>query len=255
MKRMRILFTGDSITRGTTGVNWVKHLQRKHPGWKIENEGVNGNTLIKIKERLEKKLQQSGSYDAIVVQGGANDILIPSMMERGPLFRMAHQHMVKQGYRPLEDPADIETVLHEMIHLIKSHSKAEIILTSIGCMSEDPGFFLNKKRNMMNTIFRKVARANGCNLADTGSLFDQYLSKRKTNSYFLENFFNTAWLDAFQCKVLNRADALSRQRGLYLTTDGLHLNSRGGIIYLHEVEKQLLRCHDPAWIKTIRRNQ
>jgi len=252
---MRILFIGDSIIRGTTGVNWVKHLARKHREWTIENEGVNGDTLIKIKERLEKKLKICRSYDAIVLQGGANDILIPSLQQRGSLFRKAHDHLLKKGYRPLNNPEDIETVLHEMISLIKHRTKATIILTTIGCINEDAGFYLNEKREVFNDVIRKVARDNRCNLADAVKIVDQYLGKRRTNSYFLKSFLNTTWFDAIQCSVFNRADALSKKRNLHLTIDGLHLNSRGGVIYLHEVEKQLLSCHDPAWIKALRRSQ
>ncbi|MBL7740312.1 MAG: SGNH/GDSL hydrolase family protein [Chitinophagaceae bacterium] len=250
---MRILFIGDSIIRGTTGVNWVKHLARKHPDWTIENEGVNGDTLIRIKERLEKKLQLSRSYDAVVIQGGANDILIPSLEEKGPLFRKAAQHLLNKGYRPLEELTDVETILHDMVSLVKQRTKATIILTTIGCMSEDPGFYLNDRRDEFNGVIRNVARYSGCVLADTAAIFSQYLSKRRTTSYFLNNFFNTVWLDALQCRVLNRADALSRNRGLHLTIDGLHLNSRGGVIWLHEIEKRLLCCNDPAWIRALRK--
>ena len=252
-ERMRILFIGDSIIRGTTGVNWVKHLARKHPEWTIENEGVNGDTLTKIKERLERKLKISRSYDVIVLQGGVNDILIPSFKDRGVLFGNAHCHLLKKGYHPLKDGPDVETIFHEMISLIRRRTKATIVLATIGCMSEDPGFYLNDRKDEFNAIIRKVARYNGCVLADIAAIFDPYLSKRKTNSFFLERFINTAWLDAFQCRVLNRADALSRRRGLHLTIDGLHLNSRGGVIWLHEIEKQLLCCNHPAWIKALRK--
>lgn len=250
---MKILFIGDSIIRGTTGVNWIKHLIRKHPEWTIENEGVNGYTLTKVKERLGKKLKLSRSYDAIVLQGGINDILIPSLQERGSMFRKASDQLIKKGYHPLQDQEKIETVFHDMISLIKHRTNAHIILTTIGCMNEDPGFYLNEKRDVINKIIRKVARLSGCSLADTAAIFDQYLGRRKTKTYFLEGFFNTTYLDKLQCHVLNRADALSRERGLHLTIDGVHLNSRGGVIFMHEVERQLLACKDPSWIKTLRR--
>lgn len=249
---MRVLFIGDSIIRGTTGVNWIKHLARKHPDWTIENEGLNGDTLIKIKSRLEKKLKLSRSYDAVVLAGGANDILIPSLKDRGYFFQKAYDRLRRKGYQPLQDPEDIETIFHDMVSLIKHRTSATIILATIGCMSEDHGFYLNEKKEIMNGIIRRVARDTNCNLIDAGKIFDQYLSRRKTNSYFLENFINTAWLDTFQCNVLNRADALSRKRGLHLTIDGLHLNSRGGVIWLHEAEKLLLRWHDPKWLKVLR---
>lgn len=252
---MKILFIGDSIIRGTTGVNWVKHLARKHPEWKIENEGVNGDTLVKIKDRLEKKLQLSASYDVIILGGGANDILIPSLQKRSYFFRKAYARLVKKGYQPLENTEDIETILHEIVSLIKQLTKAAIILTTIGCMSEDQEFYLSKKRDIINNTIRNVARDSAAKLADIAAHFDQYLNKRKTESYFLKSFLHTSCLDAIHCTVLNNADALSRQRKLWLTIDGLHLNSRGGVIWLHEMEKQLMNIYGEISKKREANNQ
>ena len=73
---MRILFIGDSLVKGSVGVNWVKIFASKHKNWIVENAGKNGETLAMIHRRLMKKLDQA-KYDVIFFEAGVNDILIP----------------------------------------------------------------------------------------------------------------------------------------------------------------------------------
>ena len=90
---MKILFIGDNLIKGSVGVNWVKRLAVKNPEWSVENAGVNGDTLIRIKQRLYKKLE-TNNYDVIFFEAGINDLLIPAMGRKGFLFRQAQKYMV-----------------------------------------------------------------------------------------------------------------------------------------------------------------
>lgn len=236
---MKILFIGDSLVRGTVGVNWVQRLADKHPEWQIENAGANGETLNRIIERLKEILEKDSSFDYIVLEGGANDLLLPYLGRRGLFFRHACQYLFKKGHQPITHSADLEQTLNSAILLIRSYTRASVILTTIPCLNEDRQFELNRKRQEFNEVIRRVAQKAGCALADTGALFDGYLQQFDTKNYFLESFLNTAYLDKWQCCIPGRADSLSRQRGLQLTLDGLHLNSTGAGIFLHEMEKQI----------------
>ena len=72
---MKILCIGDSGTRGSVGVSYVKAIAAAHPEWKVENAGVNGEPITSIGKRLIGKLDAGNAYDVIVLQGGGNDIL------------------------------------------------------------------------------------------------------------------------------------------------------------------------------------
>lgn len=233
---MKILFIGNSIVRGTIGVNWVKRLSIKNPGWQVENAGVNGETLIKIKQRLDKKLESS-SYDVILLEAGMNDLLIPEMDKKGFFFRKAKQYLLAKGYNPLTEADVFEKEFRQVIDHIKKRTSATIILTTLACMNESLEHSLNKKRCAYNHIIRDVAVETGCSLVDAGALFDGYLRRCRTKDYLFDSFFNTAFYDKFQCRVLGCSDYLSKKRKLHLTVDGVHLNTRGAKIYRDETER------------------
>lgn len=236
---MRLLFAGDSIVKGSLGVNWVKQLADDHPDWSVTNAGKNGDTLGKVAERLEQALIDNATYDVIILLAGANDILLPSLHERGFFFRLAGEHLVKKGYTPLPDPVSFENKLQETIDMIRIKSNAAIILMTLGCMNEANSFSLNHTRKKINRVIRDVASQKNCLLADTGALMDGCLQQFRTTDYFLEGFFRVNLFDKISC-LLGNPDRLSKKRNLQLTIDGLHLNSRGAGIYRQEVEAVLL---------------
>ncbi len=240
---MNILFIGDSLIKGTVGVDWVKWLATKNPAWTIENAGENGATLSQIKLRLDKKLEKA-TYDIIFFEGGLHDLLLPALREKGFLFSLANRLAGKSKILH-ENPADFESAYRAAIADIKNKTGATIILSTLGCISENLECDLNKKRRAYNDIIRDVAIETGCGLVDAGALFDGYLRRCRTKSYFMEGFWNASCLDKFQCNVMNCPDYLSKKRGLHLTIDGVHLNSRGANIFRDETErliKSLVNC-------------
>ena len=236
MKRMEILFIGDNLVKGSVGVNWVKRLAVKNPEWSVENAGVNGETLIKIKQRLDKKLAEC-DYDVIFFEAGINDLLIPAMTGKNFFYKQAQKYLLAKRYNPLSKPIAFEETFRRAISDIKSKTSATIILTTLSCINENLESSLNKKRCAYNHIIRDVAIETGCSLVDAGALFDGYLRRCRTKDYLLESFFNTAFYDKFQCNVLGCSDYLSKKRRLHLTVDGLHLNTRGAKIYRDETER------------------
>ena len=234
---MKILFIGDSIVKGTQGVDWVKMIAKKHPEWKIDNAGVNGETLNRIADRAVVKLAQS-DYDLVVFQAGYNDIMLPTFETRQGWFSKSYHHQLKLGNSPATI-GDFEMLLRESVDYIKSVTKANVVLLNLSCINEDLNTETNKKVNTYNQVIRKIAREYNCGLADIGQHFSNYLNKVETQDYLLENFINTAFLDSINC-ILGRADQLSESRNLHLTIDGVHLNSKGAAIFKEEVEKLLI---------------
>ncbi|MET0466390.1 MAG: SGNH/GDSL hydrolase family protein [Chitinophagaceae bacterium] len=239
---MQILFIGDSIIRGTVGVNWVNDLANAFPEWNITNQGVNGDTLVKINHRMEATFQKGASYDYVVFYGGANDLLIPYLSSKGFLFNAARKHLLRKGYAPKLTLRELEDAYTQAIDLVRSYTNARIILLTLGSMNETASFILNKKRREVNDVIRRIAKRDQCMIADAGKRMDEYLQNKVTKDYFLENFFRVSWLDRWQCTLFKRADSLSEERGLLLTIDGLHLNSIGGAIFRDEVEKHLIKA-------------
>lgn len=235
---MKVLFIGDSLIRGSFGVNWVRLLTEKHSDWKVENAGANGETITNISSRLRKKLCKKEDYDFIVLLAGANDILLPSLADRGFFYKRVYELIGKNNH-PLKDIGEFEIALRTVIQYVKQNSSAVIVLTTISCLNEDLNSPQNKRRQQFNMVIRELAAQTGCRLADAAALCDGCLHRLQTKDYFMKGFMNVPWIDKLRCLVPGSADALSRKRKLHLTIDGLHPNTQGAKFYMEEVEKQV----------------
>jgi lysophospholipase L1-like esterase len=98
---MKILFIGDSVTRGSVGVSYVKMSEAKYKNLEIVNAGINGDTLNVIANRLLEILKSDPAYDYIVLQAGYNDLLLPVFNAKGGLFRFGYRQKIKKGANPL----------------------------------------------------------------------------------------------------------------------------------------------------------
>ncbi len=234
---MKILFIGDSITRGSVGVSYVKLCEAKCKNVSIVNAGVNGDTLNIIATRLIRILIQEPSFDYIILQAGYNDLILPVFKAKGGLFRFGYRRQIKKGATPLLNAVDVENFYSSVIEQIMRLSSGKLILTTIGPVNEWQDDPLNRVRLRYNDSIRKVAGYYKCLLADTAEVFDNEIASAAPDSYFLNNFWNVVILDRLTCMFPNAADKLSRKRNLKLTVDGIHLNSRGAAIFSETVLK------------------
>lgn len=70
---MKIVFLGDSLTWGGYGGDFVAETARRLPQHTIINDGVGGNTVINLLDRLDSVLEQEP--DGVFVMVGGNDAI------------------------------------------------------------------------------------------------------------------------------------------------------------------------------------
>lgn len=234
---MKILFIGDSITRGSVGVSYVKMSEAKYKNLEIVNAGINGDTLNVIANRLLEILKSDPAYDYIVLQAGYNDLLLPVFNAKGGLFRFGYRQKIKKGANPLLTAPDFENFYINIIEEILGISGSKIVLTTIGPINEWQDDPLNRKRLRYNDCIRRVAGYYKCLLADIAVACDNALAPASSDSYFLNSFWNVVFFDPFVCMCPKGADKLSKKRKLSLTIDGIHLNTRGAAIFSDTISK------------------
>ena len=237
---MKLLFIGNSITKGEIGESFVHLLKEQNPGWVIKNAGVNGDTLKNISDRLAKEIPINPDYDFIIIEAGHNDIILPYFNTRGLLFRLALKYLLRKGRNPL-NPRDFQLEYSKMLALVQSKSNAKIIVTTLGCINENLSSILNLKRIEYNDIILKMAHNYHCLIADISYETQLVLEKNYQTDYLLNNFLNSAYFDLKKCQETGGADRLSRKRNLILTIDGVHLNSVGAMLYKQAIEIQINR--------------
>lgn len=236
---MEFLFIGDSITRGNLGASFVNLFKQGCHRCKITNLGRDGDTMESVLQRLITHLSTDNRYDAIILQGGCNDILLPSFKQKGLSFRFAYRRQLKRGLRPAEHTNDFYAILKSYLKRIRELYAGKIILLTMGCIGENPGTQLNRQRKSYNKIIRKIAGEENILIADTETRFD-IANRRNNTSYCLQNFWAVTLTDRFISFLHRGPDMLSRRRNLNLTIDGVHLNNTGAKIFSDSI-KELLR--------------
>ena len=234
---MKLLFIGNSITKGEIGQSFVDLFKEQYPDWEITNAGVNGDTLRGISSRVAKEAE-SNNYDFIVIEAGYNDIILPYLDKKGLLFRFAFRYLLRKGRRPV-GREKFHVKYGQMIDAIRSKSNSKIILTTLGCINENLSSEINSVRTEYNDLIVKVAHEHDCLVADIAGEMESVLKKARQTDYLLNNFLNSVYFDKKRCKRDGGPDKLSAKRNLSLTIDGVHLNSAGAVIYKRAIEQQI----------------
>ena len=234
---MKLLFIGNSITKGEIGESFVDLFQEQYPDWTIKNAGENGNTLKNVSDRIAREIENS-DYDFIIIEAGYNDIILPYLDRKGLLFRFAFRYLVRKGLRPV-GPEKFHVKLSQMVAFIQSKTNSKIILTTLGCINENLSADVNLLRIGYNDLIVKVANQHDCLIADIAHEMELVLNKTSQTDYLLNNFLNSVYFDKKKCRMEGGPDKLSAKRNLSLTIDGVHLNSAGAMIYKQAIEREI----------------
>lgn len=228
---MRVLFSGDSITKGQQGVSYVKIINNYISDLQITNIAENGESLNMIQRRLINNLKRKSDYDCIVLAGGLADVAIDSFLSQGLLFRFAYWSQKKIGMKLFPSAADFKKGYQDMIDKCKEFSNANLIIVTLNCAGENLNNIHNSKRAKYNEVIRQLAFENDIYLADAAIYIDEELKKDKSSDYFCGSFWKITYSDKLICLFKAGADWLAKKRGLKLTIDGIHINTNGANIF------------------------
>ncbi|MEJ1241073.1 GDSL-type esterase/lipase family protein [Chryseolinea sp. T2] len=235
---MKILFLGNSITRGQIGESFVASIQIDNPIWSIHNAGVDGDTLKNISDRLVNILSDGSEYDFVVIEAGHNDIILPQFNKKGLLFQFALGHLLRHGRQPL-GVEDFRVEYLGMIKLLREKTKGRIVLTTLSCINENLLSETNLIRIEYNKVIRAITKEANCLLADVSEAFETVLKESSQTDYLLESFLSSVYFDKKICRQKGGVQKLSKKRKLTLTIDGIHLNEEGANIYRRTIEKSI----------------
>ncbi len=241
-----LLIVGDSLAGGLPYLSFPAQLKSRLRDWRITPSAVGGDTLVGIGERLDRLLCEH-EPDALIIEAGTNDILLPAFESRGGLWRKLAKRIESAGSIPttkLERFRDLYTRTLEKA----GQAVGCIVITTIACIGEETASDLNRRGSQFNEVIREVASSRGVVLADVGKAFRGILAQVEVQSdYLLDNISSTI-TDTFHCLTPRGADRLSGRRGLVLTMDGVHLNRYGARLYAETVSRALEKAPHPHMV-------
>ena len=228
---MTVLLIGNSLTAGNLGIPYSRYLNFPDDSTsehRLINRGRDGDTLSGVGNRLEAALK-ADNPDVLIIQTGANDILLPEMASRDGLWTPFVREMEKRGSIPTTEPREFSEIYTEMIGRAVSHvvDIRRIICVTIPPIGEVLHSERNRKREVYNREIRRVIEETGAKLADVSNAFENILEKIKNPSDWFFGSPGDFTADVKEVRRGKGAMGLSEERGLYLTIDGAHLNERG----------------------------
>ena len=236
MARRRVVCLGDSITRGQLSVDYVTMLSNRDSlaPCVFTNAGVNGDLTENVLRRLDTVINLQPNLVTVLI--GSNDANA-SMSEKNS--RRAAR-MNKLTARPaIEGFGDNVAAI---VDRLAAETSARIGLFSLPVLGEDIGSESVRRSRRYSEVLKQIAENRGI----------AYLPlNERQMAYLTEHGFSpgTHYRDgvgllgggAFQHFVLRRPlDEISRRRGLELTTDLLHQNTRGATMIADLVEEFVL---------------
>lgn len=211
---MKVGLIGDSLTEGRPGVSFYNLLKLQYPHISFDNLGNPGETIKSLLTSLEKAPLQF-SYDLLILWIGVNDVY-------SKLLKVQAQPVAK-------DHIEFEEYCLKVLEKAHAASK-NVVLVSPALVGEDLQNHSNQEIKELTSIMDSVALKSGnIYFVNMQNLFKEHLENLECSSFINKNVMRVL-LDVLFYKNPLRIDKLSQKRGLHVTLDGVHLNSKGANI-------------------------
>ncbi len=211
---MKIGLIGDSLTEGRPGVSFFKLLKEKYPHITFVNNGKPGETVKSLHTRLSKTKLES-DYDLVFLWIGVNDV---------------YSKLMKVQAQPIAaDQIEFREYFDKVVNMVIPSSK-HLVVVSPAVVGENMQNTINNELREISSVIHAVStQYPNISFLNMQAVFETQLSNVASSNYISTSVM-TVMKDVVFYKNPTRIDRLSRKRGLHLTLDGIHLNSKGALI-------------------------
>lgn len=190
---------------------------------------MGGDTLAGLIKRLEEKwIDKITDSDYAVVGIGTNDILIPFFKDLSPDWTTVAKGLYRRGSVPCDDLDEFSTKYIKLLDMLKTKTH-NIIVFGLPIM-ETTENDLDMKCSEYNKVIERVCQNNCIPFIDFRNWQKQTkIEHNNTGSYFFVSKENTKYdtvKDIVMTTFMPFEENVSKKRGLFVTVDGCHFNSR-----------------------------
>jgi lysophospholipase L1-like esterase len=253
------LFAGDSLTEGVYGENYVERIAKAlYQGryglcGEAINSGRGGDTVSSLLSRIDKPLHRYRPH-WLILAVGCNDVWLPWLASHSAGWWLWLQyHNLRSGQKPTTDLDQFAAAYRALIDKA-CQVDARVLACTIAPLGEKLSSPINHRAARLNGVIKHVAAASQVPVADIWQASVERLALLPSRSGYLPGEWLFAWSDRRRMRK-SRPDEVAERRRLYLTFDGIHLNSRGSDLWAETILRALAQVEgkggglpsDQAW--------
>jgi len=219
----RVACLGDSLTRAQFSVDYLDLLARRHPPGDVHltRFGVNGDFAYNLLQRLDPV--NANQPDVITVLIGTNDARASLAGHR------VEQTMKRKKLPERPSAAWFRQCLTAIVERLRAETDASIALLSLPVLGQQPDGAAAQASQAYSRMIADVAATHATTYLPLHERQIEELRQADPLPIPYREVTPAAGIGVLvRHTVLRRSlDTISRRRGLLLTTDHIHQNSRG----------------------------
>jgi lysophospholipase L1-like esterase len=233
--RRVIACIGDSLTHGNIGDCWVETLHNEFPEDIFLNEGINGDVVWQVQQRLEPIL--ACKPDIVILMIGSNDVMASFNKKSGESYRRNNK---------LPEVPTFESYQKLLPKLIDSLSTiSKIAICTLPPIGENKDSIVNNHVNKFNKFIELTAKNKNITLLPVSKLLREDLSIR---TYPSRSDYDPSTLPIIrriyggvvQHYIFKKSwDEVAKSKGQWILFDQVHLGERGAKIVFNIVKKYI----------------
>jgi lysophospholipase L1-like esterase len=231
--RKIVVCAGASIVRGQISFNFVDYLAHKDElqDFQFVNAGINDDLAYSLLQRLEPIISCKPVYIVILV--GTNDLLGSQYPKLATYYKWVKQ---------LPHKPDIDWYrenLRQIVENLRQKTTAKVALVALPMVGEAFNTTVNLEVVKYNEVIQRVAVQEGVKYLPIYEQQVQYLIGNKRSFVPTGNYKQIVQSMIDRLVFKKSFDEIAIKNGYLLHTDGIHLNTRGGMMMADQVEKFL----------------
>jgi lysophospholipase L1-like esterase len=233
--RRVIACIGDSLTHGNIGDCWVETLHNEFPEDIFLNEGINGDVVWQVQQRLEPIL--ACKPDIVILMIGSNDVMASFNKKSGESYRRNNKLPEVPTFE------SYQKLLPKLIDSLSASSK--IAICTLPPIGENKDSIVNNHVNKFNKFIELTAKNKNITLLPVSKLLREDLSIR---TYPSRSDYDPSTLPiirriyggAVQHYIFKKSwDEVAKSKGQWILFDQVHLGERGAKIVFNIVKKYI----------------
>ena len=159
---------GDSLTHGNIGANWVDQLRKEFPSYVFLNEGINGDVVWQVHQRLEPILKCNP--EIVILMIGSNDAMASFNSRSGKRYKR------NNNLPNIPSFIGYQKLLSGLLYKLGDVNK--VFLCTLPPIGEKEGSLINQHINKFNDFISQIAQEKHISLLPVSEHLWQDLTLR-----------------------------------------------------------------------------